>query len=123
MLENDARKSSVMQEVLIKLASLQATQEATLAAVIEQRDALQVHEKQDHDDFQSIHIRVNGIERKQSWFIGAWSVVVVLVVGSVAFLRSTIFIMWTRFWQRIVCMRVQKVNDPLPQTASKKLSG
>ena len=79
-----------MQEVLIKLASLQATQEATLAAVIEQRDALQVHEKQDHDDFQSIHIRVNGIERKQSWFIGAWSVVVVLVVGSVAFLRNVL---------------------------------
>ena len=79
-----------MQEVLIKLASLQATQEATLAAVIEQRDALQKHAKQDHDDFQAIHIRVNGISGRQSWFMGAWSVVVILVGGTIAFLRDVL---------------------------------
>lgn len=79
-----------MQEVLTSLARLEAKQDATLAAVIEQRDTFKAHVKQDHDDFAKLGSRVGAVERKQSWFVGAWTVVIVLIGVSVAFLRDVL---------------------------------
>jgi hypothetical protein len=79
-----------MREVLTKLGELDAKLDATLAAVIEQRDALKDHARQDHDDFIRVNDRVTKVERKQSWFIGAWTVVVALVAGSVAFIKDVL---------------------------------
>ncbi len=80
----------MMQEVLTKIARIEATSAAILIAVTEQRDALKEHARQDHADFAAINTRVGAVERKQSWFVGAWTVVVILIGVSVAFLKDVL---------------------------------
>ncbi len=79
-----------MHEVLAKLAAIDAKLDALQDAAIEQRDAFREHARQDHGDFAAINSRVGRVERKQSWFVGAWTVLVLGLAVSVAFLKSAL---------------------------------
>ena len=74
-----------LSEVKTVVARIDERTMAILQHQEDHKEALTAHEDRDRDDFKEVHHRINRLERRQNWFLGVGSAIMVIGAALVKF--------------------------------------